>query len=39
MGNSWRFTRADWHAIMEDISEYNRKLAEAQYGLHDPWTS
>lgn len=21
MGNSWRFTRADWHAIMEDFSQ------------------
>lgn len=25
--------------LMEDISEYNSKLAEAQHGLHDPWTS
>jgi len=25
--------------LMEDIAEYNSKLAEAQHGLHNPWTS
>lgn len=25
--------------LMKDITEYNSQLAEAQYGLHNPWTS